>query len=124
MNYIYLITDMERRWVKVGVSEDPFARLKQLNNGQAPFPLHLLACFVVDDAYAVEKTFHKELTDRGYHHHGEWFTFTAAPEVIRTVAFLTPTYPLFSPPTNSGQERFNKQDNCERTQNSLEVGPL
>jgi hypothetical protein len=80
MNYIYLIADTEHRWVKIGVSNDPFRRLRELNSGQAPFPLELLACFATSprpDAYVVEGFIHKLLKAKGLHSHGEWFKYEA-----------------------------------------------
>jgi hypothetical protein len=63
--------------VKVGVSNDPLRRLAQLNSGQAPFPLYLVACWADEDAYGTEKALRENLL-ADHKTHGEWFNFNPA----------------------------------------------
>ena len=49
--HLYLIADVYRQFVKVGVSADPNQRLRQLSSGQAPFPLMLLRSWPLENAH-------------------------------------------------------------------------
>jgi len=74
-DYIYAILNKADNVVKIGFSNDPNKRLKQIQ----PYtihPLQLLLTFVGD--HHVERSIHEELKD--YHVSAEWFKYT--PEVF------------------------------------------
>ena len=83
-SHLYLIADKQRRYVKVGVSAAPEQRLRQLNSGQAPFPLVLIQSWALENAYDCEKYLHERLAP--YHYHGEWFRYAAAAKVSEWIS--------------------------------------
>lgn len=77
--YLYIIGNNMRlftkkhneiRFIKVGISQDPEKRLKQLQTG-CPFPLAIIKLFKHDDARYLEQELHKDL--ERYNTSGEWF---------------------------------------------------
>lgn len=103
MNYVYLIADTQHRWVKIGVSNDPFRRLTELNKGQAPFPLELIACFAEEDAYKVEKILHRKFAAQRTN--SEWFQYSVVAEVIQTMAFLLASVDTKPAPTRDRERQ-------------------
>lgn len=74
--YVYIIQagNKNRAPIKIGVSDDPFKRLKQLQTGNAEL-LRLLMTFECDDkqhAFTLEKTLHEMLSNESVLN--EWFS--------------------------------------------------
>lgn len=70
--YVYFISDVVGH-IKIGVSEDPKTRIKQLQTGTI-HPLrivHLIRTKTMKDAYKVEALLHKKLKENCVE--GEWF---------------------------------------------------
>ena len=73
MNYIYLIKNSEDSRYKIGVSENPERRIKELNTGGSSEFL-LINKFESEYAYKIEGTLHR--TYSYLRKHGEWFDFS------------------------------------------------
>lgn len=71
--YVYMIYAAEVGLFKIGVTKDPQARLKALQNA-SPDKLELVWSVPAMDTLAVEKKLHRYFAQR--HHHGEWFRLT------------------------------------------------
>ena len=67
--FIYLIHNADEKAYKIGRSDNPIARLKQLQTGNARSLLRLVYTFAADQN--VELDIHKDLED--YRLNGEWF---------------------------------------------------
>lgn len=67
--FIYLIHNADEKAYKIGRSDSPIARLKQLQTGNARSVLQLVYTFAADQS--VEFDIHKDL--EGYRLNGEWF---------------------------------------------------
>jgi hypothetical protein len=70
--YIYLIQKNTESIYKIGISDDPLKRLKQLQTGNSA-RLHLIKIFAVQDARAIEKRLHRLLMFHRCSPRGEWF---------------------------------------------------
>ena len=77
--YLYVIGNSTRlftrkhneiRFIKIGISQDPEKRLKQLQTG-CPFPLELIKIFKPENVLEMEQKLHRELS--GCSTSGEWF---------------------------------------------------
>lgn len=69
--FVYFIVDWQRRVVKIGVSQSPQKRLKDLQTSN-PHPLELAA--IVPGGFALERELHERYT--AYRLSGEWFQLT------------------------------------------------
>lgn len=70
--YIYLIQKNTESIYKIGISDNPLKRLKQLQTGNSS-RLHLIKVFPVANARAIEKRLHRLLMFHRYSPSGEWF---------------------------------------------------
>ncbi len=70
---LYFIGDGER--IKIGIAENPFERLKQLQTGN-PLKLKMLLAIHLQNDGDIEQLLHDKLTS--YHAHGEWFDISFA----------------------------------------------
>lgn len=79
---VYLIWEEGTSYYKIGVSHNPFERLKGIQTGNAS-KVHLISAVPVSNAHFKEKEFHKKY--KKYHVKGEWFSFPprAIAEVLR-----------------------------------------
>ena len=68
--YVYAIREKDTGNVKLGISRDPHARLKQLQTGNAS-PLELVAYRKAENRFADERTLHTDASK--YRIRGEWF---------------------------------------------------
>jgi hypothetical protein len=66
--FLYMIQDSGSKACKIGVSNDPIARLATLQTG---FPYDLNLVWAVPGSFQEEKALHKALDD--FHLRGEWF---------------------------------------------------
>lgn len=77
---LYLITDGNA--LKIGISDHPSKRLKQLQTGH-PKPLKLLFSIETEKARSIEAHLHKILSHSRSYHAREWF-------VLGTIDWLIP----------------------------------
>jgi len=73
--YVYFICDARSRYVKIGVSSNPWWRVVDLQAG-SPLKLKIAHLFRFDrreDAFAWEDSAHQYFAE--YWRHGEWFDF-------------------------------------------------
>jgi hypothetical protein len=80
--YIYLIQKNTESIYKIGISDNPLKRVKQLQTGNSA-RLHLIKIFPVANAPAIEKRLHRLLMFHRCSPHGEWFKLT--PEYVELV---------------------------------------
>jgi hypothetical protein len=80
--YVYLIQKNTESIYKIGISENPLKRLKQLQTGNSA-RLHLIKVFPVENARAIEKRLHRLLMFHRCSPSGEWFYLTS--EYLRLV---------------------------------------
>ena len=73
--YIYLIQKNTESIYKIGISDNPLKRLKQLQTGNSA-RLHLIKVFAVKDARAIEKRLHRLLMFHRCSPRGEWFNLS------------------------------------------------
>ncbi|MFG2629960.1 GIY-YIG nuclease family protein [Streptomyces sp. NPDC048473] len=74
---VYLIGSPESPLVKIGWSDNPERRLRDLQTG-SPVPLQLLALF--EGGAVIEAALHRQLADK--RRHGEWFDLGADPVAV------------------------------------------
>lgn len=72
--YIYLAKAGPR--YKIGRSVHPAKRIAELNNGQTPYPIELIAARLFEDAVRAEAEYHTSFSRR--RSHGEWFDLDPA----------------------------------------------
>lgn len=72
--YIYAIREVETGNLKIGISKNPHARLRQLQVGNSN-KLEIAAIQEAPNRFADEQYFHREASK--YRIHGEWFTSSA-----------------------------------------------
>ena len=90
-NYLYIIECVGTEWVKVGISKDPFGRIKGLQTG-CPYVLSLLYCQRVSDAEALEAKLHSEM--EGYRSPaGNEFFHRDCETVVRILGSFRPEVP-------------------------------
>ena len=77
VGYVYIIRC--QGFIKVGVADDPYARLVTLQTGN-PFKLELMRFFASIDPYAEERELHELL--RNDHERLEWFRLTPKLEAV------------------------------------------
>ena len=70
MNYIYLIKNLEESYYKIGVSNNPNLRLKQLNTGNSA-ELNIISTYPTEFAYKIEGALHRKYSY--LRKNGEWF---------------------------------------------------
>lgn len=73
---VYVITDTQQRFCKIGISDQPDKRLLELQTG-CPFPLHIAHQFAATSrhhALAIENAAHRALASDNSS--GEWFQVT------------------------------------------------
>ena len=80
--YIYLIQKNTESIYKIGISNNPLKRLKQLQTGNSS-RLHLIKVFPVVNARAIEKRLHRLLMFHRCSPSGEWFMLSE--EYVRLV---------------------------------------
>jgi hypothetical protein len=80
--YIYLIQKNTEAIYKIGISDNPLERVKQLQTGNNA-RLHLIKVFPVANARATEKRLHRLLMFHRCSPSGEWFKLT--PEYVELV---------------------------------------
>jgi hypothetical protein len=80
--YIYLIQKNTESIYKIGISDNPLKRVKQLQTGNNA-RLHLIKVFPVANARAIEKRLHRLLMFHRCSPNGEWFKLT--PEHVELV---------------------------------------
>lgn len=80
MEYVYAIGD-ESGNVKIGITNDPDRRLRDLSIGNAS-RLTLLSACNTNNARAAESEIHEALTAIGRHSRGEWFEPGIATTII------------------------------------------
>ena len=68
--FVYAIRETETGNIKLGISKDPEARLRQLQTGNSQ-QLELIAYKKAENKYADEKALHNQAA--AYHIRGEWF---------------------------------------------------
>lgn len=79
-DYIYIIRQGDTRLFKIGVSNNPERRLKNLQTGN-PHDLKILKQFRCDvPAYGAERIIHAHLKDM--HARGEWFDIPTDDKVV------------------------------------------
>ena len=80
--YIYLIQKNAEAIYKIGISDNPLKRVKQLQTGNSA-RLHLIEVFPVANAPVIEKRLHRLLMFHRCSPRGEWFKLT--PEYVKLV---------------------------------------
>lgn len=73
--FVYFLNSRGTDQYKIGLTNNLDRRLKELNSGQAPFPVDLLWSIPVNDTHAAEGELHQYFKE--YRGHGEWFEFQA-----------------------------------------------
>ena len=81
MKYVYLIQSLESGYYKIGVSNNPQKRIKQLQTGN-PTVLRLIYTFESEYSHQIESFFHKRFSY--CRKEGEWFDL----DIINEVNFL------------------------------------
>ena len=82
-NYIYVITNpLIEGWVKVGMSFDPYSRVKELNTGN-PESLSVEFCHELREGQT-DKDFHPALKNQSKKHNREWFQISVE-DAIRSI---------------------------------------
>ena len=99
LDFIYIIQDKINNTIKIGISQNPNKRLKQLQTG-SPNPLELI--YTEECGYGgrkrtlqLEKLIHKDIKGKGLKQRGEWFTLnesTSIQEIINTVMWIRIRY--------------------------------
>ena len=99
LDFIYIIKDTINNSIKIGISQNPTKRLKQLQTG-SPNPLELI--YTEECGYGgrkrtlqLEKLIHKDIKGKGLKQRGEWFTLnesTSIQEIINTVMWIRIRY--------------------------------
>lgn len=82
--YVYVIAAQKEGPVKIGFSNNPYARLKELQTGN-PQKLFILGTLGFKDkhpAELVEKLLHHHLTNNNVRAEGEWFYINATEAVL------------------------------------------
>jgi len=74
MKYIYLMQSLENSYYKIGVSNMPNIRLKQLNTGN-PSPIKLIEVYPTEFAFKIEKALHRKYAYLKIKNK-EWFDFS------------------------------------------------
>ena len=95
-SFVYLMSTGTH--TKVGKSNNPHKRLKELQTGN-PLPIKLIGiieCVTQTDTFRLEKSIHGRLADRSAV--GEWFVMTDI-EVEKLWLELQPTEPVISMPS-------------------------
>ena len=80
--YIYVIGMETTNFYKIGCSNNPLERLKNLQTAN-PLPLNVVAIFTSTDMYSYESKIHEFLTE--YRRKGEWFEIDNIFETIMAV---------------------------------------
>ena len=82
-NYIYVITNpLIEGWVKVGMSFDPYSRVKQLSTGN-PEDLSVEFCYEMREGQT-DTDFHPALKNQSKKHNREWFQISVD-DAIRSI---------------------------------------
>lgn len=125
--WVYLIGSPDVRTVKIGVSDEPEARLEDLQTGS---PVRLLLLWKTPGGQGLESALHAYFAP--YRVHGEWFDFGEenAAALVATAAVLLGH--RAQPERVSGELRYRRSDCtscagarvCEAVAVPLEVRPL
>ena len=99
--FVYFLRSGNTDNYKIGLTNNLDRRLKELNSGQAPYPITLQWSIAVKDTHTAERELHDRFSQN--RRHGEWFEFTDAElsEVNRAygeVAGRYPNIPVFKAP--------------------------
>jgi hypothetical protein len=87
--FVYVITDTEQRYCKIGISDDVYDRLTKLQTG-CPFPLtiaHQFAATSRQHALAIEAAAHRALAAQNSS--GEWFRVTPTRAYVTIAELMT-----------------------------------
>ena len=87
--FVYVIAALKDGPVKIGFSNNPYARLKELQTGN-PQKLFILGTLGFKDKYPaelVEKLLHLHLTNNNVRAEGEWFYISAKEAVLTLSCF-------------------------------------
>ena len=74
-NFVYIIRHGNQRIYKIGISDKPEKRVKQLQTGN-PYPLKIIfQTSIISSIHCrkVESVIHKYLKEKGHWIRGEWF---------------------------------------------------
>lgn len=77
-NKIYLIKSLNEGLYKIGVSNRPNNRLKEVQTGN-PSPVGIVHLYESENAYKIESVLHNRYSH--YNTHGEWFELSIKEEV-------------------------------------------
>ena len=97
--YVYVIAALKRGPVKIGFSNNPYVRLKELQTGN-PQKLFILGTLGFKDKYPaelVEKLLHQHLTNNNVRAEGEWFYINIKTALLMLEAFPLCKKDLFKP---------------------------
>jgi hypothetical protein len=86
---------------KIGLTNNLDRRSKEINRGQAPFPVTLQWSIAVNDTHAAETKLHHRFSEN--RRHGEWFEFTDSQlsevkQAYSEIAGEYPNIPVFNKP--------------------------
>ena len=81
---VYMLSSLDGKWQKIGMSSSPNRRLTELN---VPFDLMLVYHIPVENARTVETKLHAHFGDR--YVKGEWFTGIGREEFVNAVYRVT-----------------------------------
>ena len=77
--YLYLIQNLDNNCLKIGISVNPFKRIKTLQTG-SPHKLKLIGVF--KGGHLLEKRLHKMFWESRVRHNSEWFKFEPLEEYL------------------------------------------
>lgn len=77
--FIYIIREKDSGNIKIGISRNPEARLKQLQTGNSQ-PLELVSFRSAENRFVDERALHNDAED--FHLRGEWFSDSALEVII------------------------------------------
>ncbi|MFW6246585.1 MAG: GIY-YIG nuclease family protein [bacterium] len=78
MKYVYLIQSLENSCYKIGISKNPYKRVKQLQTGNSS-KLKLIECYPSHHANIIEKTLQRRYNN--LRKQGEWFDLSLLNEI-------------------------------------------
>lgn len=106
--YVYLIRSHETGYYKIGISNDPYKRVAQLQTGSA-VKLELIHCFLCEDAEQTEAFLHDKFSDKRLM--GEWFSLNDSDvKEIKDLNIENLSY-LYRNETKSGKKDEKKKTN-------------
>ena len=85
--FVYVMSNPDSKYLKIGQSQDPDERVKTLRNTNSPFDNKVEYFIETDDALRLEKLVHTALKNKRVARDREWFD-TELPEAIDTIRQL------------------------------------